>query len=320
MLWTRYRLLGLVGAVALLAAAVFADPLAPGFAVGTVVAFVAVELLLLAVYAALNGARPVAATFAAAYVHLFVYGGFVVADLAGQSPAAIDAALVADAALARLPLALALLAVPAAFSLGASSRADDRGPYLLGAAVVAVAGPILANTLLRRAGNVPNPEFETLTVAAFGIAAALPPYLTSRRRKPGFRDRYPSIDDLPVARATLTVAAWLLFVVSGWGPFRVASGTAFQRAWGIVPPESILALPFIGLMVVMGVLAAGILDNEPVVERAFGVAVVGYLVGALAAYLFPLFEVDVSPPRYLGFASVVLVSVLALVVLYRRVR
>lgn len=317
MLWTRYRLLGLVGGGALLAAAVFAEPLAPGFAVGAVVAFVGVELLALSAYAGFNGAKPVPATLAAAYCHLCVYGGFVAADLA-RVASGIDTALALDAALARLPLALAV--VPAAFSLGASTRADDRGPYVLGAAVVAVAGPVLANTLLRRLGGVASPEFETLTVAAVGIVAAVPPYLTSRRRKPGFRDRYPAIDDLPVSRATLTVGAWLLFVVSGWGPFRVASGAAFQRAWGVVPPDSVLALPFVGLMVTVGVFAAGIADGEDTVERVFGLAVVAYLVGTLAAYLFPVFDVQVTPPRYLGFTSVLVVSLLALVVLSRRVR
>jgi hypothetical protein len=318
MLWTRYRLLGLVGAVALLAAVVFADPLASGYAIGTVAAFAGVELVLLAVYAGLNGAKPVPATLAAIYTHLLVYGGTVVVDLARDPTLPVP-----ETALAHLPLALALTPIPAAFSLGASSRADDRGPYVLGAAVVAVAGPTLANTLVRRLATTPtpdNPEFETLRVAALALVAALPVYLTARRRKPGFRDRYPAIDDLPVSRATLTVGAWLLFVVSGWGPFRVVSGTAFQRAWGIIPPENILALPFIALMVVVGVFAAGILDADDRLERVFGVVVLGYLAAALVGYLLPLVEVDVSPPRYAGFASVVGISLLALVVFYRQVR
>lgn len=318
MLWTRYRLLGLVGAVALLAAVVFAGPTAPGYAIGTVVAFAGVELVLLSLYAALNGAKPVPATFAAIYTHVFVFGGFVVVDLVGDPTLPVP-----ETALARLPLALALTPIPAAFSLGASTRADDRGPYVLGAAVVAVLGPVVANTLVRRVVDVPTsatPEFETLRVAAVALVAALPVYLAARRRKPGFRDRYPSIDDLPVSRATLTVGTWLLFVVSGWGPFRVVSGTAFQRAWGIIPPDSILALPFVALMVAVGVFAVGILDADDRLERVFGVVVLGYLAAALAGYLLPLVDVDVSPPRYAGFASVVGISLLALVVLYRRVR
>lgn len=315
MLWTRYRLLGFVGALVLLASVLFTAPLAPGFALGPLAAFVGAELLLLAGYAGLNGARPNRGTLAAANSHLVVYTGFVALELYGTPALSLP-----EAAFARLPLLLVLAPVPAAFSLGASSRADDRGPYVLGAAVVAVAGPLLANTLLRSVVGVPAPEMETLRAAAVAVVAAVPPYLTARRRKPGFRDRYPSIDDLPVSRATLTVVAWLLFVVSGWGPFRVASGTAFQRAWGIIPPESVLAIPFLGLMATVGVFAAGIVDSPARIERAFGVSVVCYLVGALAAYLFPLFGLQVDPPRYLGFASVVVVSLLALAVLVDRLR
>lgn len=315
MLWTRYRLLGFVGALALLGSWIFADPFAPGFTPGPLAAFVGAELLLLAGYAGLNGARPVRGTFAALNSHLVVYTGFVaVTYLQSPQPA------LPEAAFARLPLMLVLTPIPAAFSLGASSRAADRAPYVLGAAVVAVAGPVLANTLLRWVVGVSAPEFDTLTAAAVGIVAALPPYLTARRRKPGFRDEFPGIDDLPVSRATLTVVAWLLFVVSGWGPFRVASGTAFQRAWGIIPPESVLAIPFLGLMATVGVFAVGIVDSTARIERLFGASVVLYLVGALAAYVFPLLNLDVDPPRYLGFASVVLVSLLALGVLYRRLR
>ncbi|WP_255196657.1 hypothetical protein [Halorarius litoreus] len=315
MLWTRYRLLGFVGAVCLLGSWLLADPLAPGLAPGALGTFVGAELLLLAGYAGLNGARPVRGTLAALNSHLVVYTGFVAVTVL-QSPQLP----LPEAAFARLPLLLVLAPIPAAFSLGASSRAADRGPYVLGAAVVAVAGPVVANTLLRWVAGVPEPELETLTAAAVGVVAALPPYLTARRRKPGFRDEYPGLDDLPVSRATLTVTAWLLFVVSGWGPFRVASGTAFQRAWGIIPPESVLAIPFLGLMATVGVFAVGIVDSEAVVERLFGVGVVLYLLGAVAAYAFPLLDVDLDPPRYLGFASVVLVSLLALAVLYRRVR
>lgn len=212
MLWTRYRLLGLLGGVALLLSVVLADPTASGFAVGTVVAFFAVELVLLAVHTGFNGAKPVPATLAATYCHLFVYGGFVAVDLVSDPTRSVP-----QTALARLPLVLVLTPVPAAYSLGASTRAPDRGPYVLGAAVVAVAGPLLANALVRQLGGV-DPEFETLVAASIALVAALPPYLTSRRRKPGFRDRYPSVDELLVSRATLTVATWFLFVVSGWGP------------------------------------------------------------------------------------------------------
>lgn len=73
-------------------------------------------------------------------------------------------------------------------------------------------------------------------------------------------------------------------------------------------------------MVTVAVLAAGLLAHADRVEQAFGVVVVAYLVAALAAPLFPLFDVRVAPPRLLGFASVVAVSVLALIVLFRRVR
>lgn len=318
MLWTRYRLLVLLGVACLAAASAAGDPLSPGYAVATLLAFVGCEYLLLGVYAALDGAYPTRGAVAAATTHVAIVAGIVLAtaDPATGSLPASDhlAGLVVD----RLPLALVLAPVPAGFVLGASTRAADRAPYVLGTAVVAVGGPVAANSVMVAADAAAAPELATLSAASFAVVAGLPPYLAARRRKPGFRDRYPSLDELPVSRASLTVVLWLLVVVSGWGPVRVASGSAFRRAWGIVPPGDLLAVPFLALMAATGVVAAGLLDEADPVERGFGVVVVAYLVGALAALLVQLVDVPVRPPRYLGFGAVVLVTSFAALVVVRR--
>lgn len=328
MLWTRYRLLVLLGVACLAAATAAGDPLAGGYAVATLLAFVGSEYVLLGVYAALNGAYPIRSVVAAATAHVAIVAGAVLATAAPASglfpaPGSLPATgTLADVAVDWLPLALVLAPVPVGFALGASSRATDRAPYVLGAAVVAVGGPVAANTLLvATAGTAVgsnDPELATLGAAAVALVAGLPPYLAARRRKPGFRDRYPSLDELPVSRASLTVALWLLFVVSGWGPGRVASGTALDRAWGIVPPDDLLAVPFLALMAATGVVAAGLLESSDPVERGFGVAVLAYLVGTLAAVLVPLVDVAVRSPRYLGFGAVLLVTAIAAVVAVRR--
>lgn len=350
MLWTRYRLLALLAVACLAAAAAVGDPLDPGvgYSPATLLALVGAEYLLLAVYAGLNGAYPRPATVAAAVVHLVVFAVLVVATAedavaptaaaaaptaeaaAGATAGAATGAAALSAPLAtvavdRLPLLLVLTPIPAAFSLGASSRASDRGPYVVGAALVTLAGPVLANMLLAAAAASPaaagpsTPELATLTAATVALVAGLPPYLAARRRKPGFRDRYPSLDELPVSRASVTVVGWALLVVSGWGPLRVASGAAVDRAWGIVPPDDVLAVPFLALMAVLGVFAAGLLDDADRVERAFGVVVLAYLVGVLAAFAVFTLDVPLDRPRYLGFAAVLVVSALAAVVAVRRV-
>lgn len=313
MFWTRYRLLAGLGVFVAVASTAVGDPLAyrtPGAAV----TFLGVELVLLASYAALNGVRPRPATIAAAFAHVLSYGAFAAATLARDPSAAVTPVL-----LAWSPVVLALLPVPAAFALGASSRAPDRGPYVLGAALVGLAGAIGANTL-RRWSDVPDAEAGTLVLVTVAVVGCLPVYLAARRRKPGFRDRFPGLDDLPISRPALTVLAWFLFVVSGWGPGRVASGVAFDRAWGVVPPDGLLAVPFVAGMIVLAVLAVGLPSGPDRLEGMFGLAVLGYLAGAVVAVGLPLAAVRVVPPRYLGFASILLVTGLAAAVGYRRWR
>lgn len=312
---TRYSYLALLGAALLVVAVLVPD-------VRVLAAFVGSVYLLLAGYATLHGAAPTRASLAAAITSLVVATVFAV--LAGSGvislPPVVAAGETAPAlALSGFALSLALAPLPAAFALAASGRALDRGPYVLAAVTAAVGGPLAAVAVARWLGTaVGTAEVAVGTLAAAGLVAGVPAYLAFRRRVPGVSDAYPSLDDLPLSRATIAALLWLLVVVSGWGPVRIVSGTVLSRPWGVVPPDSVLAVPFVLLLVAAGVVAAGLVNHSEWPERAFGLAVVGYAVGALAYAALTLADVSFDTPRYLGFGATVVVTVMAAVVLVRR--
>lgn len=312
---TRYTYLAGCGAALLLLAALVPT-------VRPLAAFVGTVYLLLAGYATLYGARPTRASLAAAATHLLV--GTLLAGLAAAGVVSLPQVVVAGttpaaAALTGFTLALALAPLPAAFALAASGRARERGPYVLAAGAGAVGGPLAAVAVARRLGApVGAAELAVGGLAVAGAAAGLPAYLAFRRRVPGVRDAYPSLDDLPVSRPTLVAVLWLLVVVSGWGPVRVVSGAVISRPWGVVPPDSLLAVPFVLLLVATAVAARGLLSHPRLPERLFGVAVVGYAAGALSYAGLTLAAVSLDVPRYLGFGATLLVTALALVALVRR--
>lgn len=313
---TRYSYLGVLGVLLLAVAGLF-----PG--VRAVAVFVGGVYLLLAGYAVLSGAPPLGASLAAATTQLLV--GTLVAALAFAGlvtlPSAFDAGTTpAAVALGGFALALALAPLPAGFALAASGRARDRGPYILAAGAAAVGGPLVAVAIARWLGApVGDAEIAVGTLALAGVVAAVPGYLAFRRRVPGVPDAYPSLDELPVSRATLAAVLWLLVVVSGWGPVRIASGAVAARPFGVVPPDSMLAIPFVLLLVATGYVALGLVNHPELPERVFGVAVVGYALGALAYAGLTLAAVSVAAPRYLGFGATLLVTALALVALARRI-
>lgn len=312
---TRYSYLAGCG-VLLLALAAFVSSVRP------LAAFIGTVYLLLAGYATLYGARPIRASLAAAATHLLVatlFGGLAVGGLISLPAVVVAGTTPPAAALTGLALALALAPMPAAFALAASSRARDRGPYVLAAGAGGGGGPLAAVAVARWLGTpVGTAELAVGGLAAAGVAAGVPAYLAFRRRVPGVRDVYPSLDDLPIARPTLVAILWLLVVVSGWGPVRLASGDALSRQWGVVPPDSLLAVPFVLLLVATAVAAHRLLVHPGLPERLFGAAVVGYATGALAYAALTLMAVPVDAPRYLGFGATLLVTCLGAIVLVRR--
>ncbi|MFC7236018.1 hypothetical protein [Halosegnis marinus] len=312
---TRYDYLALLGAALVAVAA-----LVPG--VRAVAAFVGGVYLLLAGYATLHGAAPTRAALAAGTTALLVGTLLALSARAGllALPPVVAAGDTLPAhALSGFALTLALAPLPAAFALAASGRALDRGPYVLAAVAAAVGGPLAAVALARWLGTaVGTAEVAVGTLAAGALLAGGPAYLAFRRRVPGVADAYPSLDDLPLSRPTIVALLWLLVVVSGWGPVRVVSGAVLSRPWGVVPPDSVLAVPFVLLLVAAAYVAVGLRNHPAWPERLFGLAVVGYAVGALAYAALTLADVSVATPRYLGFGATVLVTVLAAVALVRR--
>lgn len=200
---TRYSYFAGCGAALLLLAA-----LVP--AVGPLSAFVGTVYLLLAGYATLYGAHPTRAGLAATTVHRLVgslLAGLTMVGVVSLPTVVVASTTPATAAMAGFTPALALAPLPAALALAASGRARDRRPYVLAAGGGAVAGPLVAVGVARWLGTP--------------VVAGVPAYLAFRRRVPGVRDSYSSLDDLPLSRPTLVALLWLLVVVSGWGPVRV---------------------------------------------------------------------------------------------------
>lgn len=288
----------------------------------SIAAFVGLLYLLLAAYATLHGAPPVRSALAAATSHLLtgsLLAGGVMAGVATFPPVLALGDSVPALLLSGFLCSLVLAPAPAAFALAASGRARDRGPYILGAVTVAVIGPLLTVAVVRLLGApVGDAERAVGVLALAGVAAGVPGYLAFRRRVPGSSDAFPSVDELPVSRAALVAVGWLLAVVSGWGPSRVVSGAAFRRLTAVVPPESLLAVPFLALLIVTGFVAVGLRNAPDRLERLFGLVVVGYVVGVGMYVVLRLAAVSFTSPRYLGFGATALVTVLAVVVLLRR--
>ena len=312
---TRYATLGALGALLVVLAALLPT-------LRAVVAFVGCLYLLLAGYATLHGAPPIRTALAAATSQLLA--GSLLAVGAGVGVVTLPPVLAVGDSTAALLLSgflcsLALAPAPAAFALAASGRARDRGAYVLATVGAAVAGPLSVVAVVRLLGTpVGTAELAVGEIAAVGVVAGLPGYLAFRRRVPGVRDAYPSLDELPASRATLVGVGWLLVVVSGWGPVRTATGGAFARPGAAVPPESLLVVPFLLLLAATGYVAVGLRNAPDRLEQLFGVAVVGYALGVMVYVALGLASVSFSSPRYLGFAATVVVTVLAAVVLLRR--
>lgn len=312
---TRYAILGAGGVSLLSLAAILPE-------IRSIAAFVGTIYLLLAVYATLHGAPPARSSLAAATSQLLagvLLAGGVMAEVATFPSILAISDSVPALLLSGFLCSLVLAPAPAAFALAASGRARDRGPYVLGAATVAVAGPLLTVAVVRLLGApVGDAERAVGVLALVGVAAGVPGYLAFRRRVPGSSDAYPSLDELPISRAALVGVGWLLAVVSGWGPARVVTGAAFRRLTAVVPPESLLAAPFLALLVVTGSVAVGLRNAPDRLERLFGLAVVGYVLGVVVYVVLRLAAVPFTAPRYLGFGATAFVTVLAVVVLLRR--
>lgn len=312
---TRYAILGAGGVLLLSLAALLPT-------IRSIAAFVGTLYLLLAAYATLHGAPPTRSVLAAATSQLLagsLLAGGVMAGVATFPTIIAIGGSVPALLLSGFLCSLVLAPAPAAFALAASGRARDRGPFVLGAVAVAVTGPLLTVAIVRLLGApVGDAERAVGVLALAGIAAGVPGYFAFRRRVPGRSDAYPSLDELPVSRAALVGVGWLLAVVSGWGPARVVSGAAFRRLTGVVPPESLLAVPFLTLLAVTGFVAVGLRNAPDRLERLFGLAVVGYVLGVVVYVVLRLAAVSFTSPRYLGFGATAFVTVLAVIVLLRR--